>query len=100
MYVILWEFAVRPDKIHDFVVAYKADGDWARLFRLAEGYVGTELLSSDEAPERYVTIDRWKSADDFARFQAEFGDPYRLLDQRLETLTLSERKLGAFTSVE
>jgi heme-degrading monooxygenase HmoA len=100
MYVILWEFAVRPDKIRDFVAAYKADGEWARLFSLAEGYVGTELLSSDEAPERYVTIDRWRSANNFVRFQTQFGDQYRRLDQRLELLTLSERKLGSFTSVE
>lgn len=98
MHVIIWEFAVRPDKIHDFVAAYKADGDWARLFSLAEGYLGTELLSSEEAPERYVTIDRWRSVDDFVRFQAQFGDQYRLLDQRLELLTLSERKLGSFSA--
>jgi hypothetical protein len=31
MHVIVWEFVVRPDKIRDFIAAYKADGDWAQL---------------------------------------------------------------------
>jgi heme-degrading monooxygenase HmoA len=100
MHVIMWKFVVKPDKIHDFVAAYKATGDWAKLFGLANGYEGTELLSSTDSADRFVTIDRWRSLDDFARFQQQFGEQYRTLDRQLEGFTLSERKLGTFTTGE
>ena len=100
MHVILWEFVVQPDKIHDFVATYEATGDWAKLFGLANGYEGTELLSSTESANRFVTIDRWRSLDDFARFQQQFGEQYRTLDRQLKGFTLSERKLGTFTTGE
>jgi heme-degrading monooxygenase HmoA len=98
MHIILWEFVVKPDKIDAFVAAYKATGDWAQLFRLADGYEGTELLSSIDSPDRFVTIDRWRSLEDFARFQQQFGEQYRTQDKQLEGLTLSEQKLGTFTT--
>jgi heme-degrading monooxygenase HmoA len=72
----------------------------ARLFAKADGYIGTELLGSTNSDRAatFVTIDRWKTADVFTRFQERFGNEYRLLDTQLEGLTLSERKLGTFIS--
>jgi heme-degrading monooxygenase HmoA len=98
MYVIVWEFVVRPEKIDEFVAAYKSGGAWAKLFARADGYIGTELLRSTDSGQAatFVTIDRWKTADDFTRFQERFGNEYRLLDTQLEGLTLRERKLGTF----
>jgi heme-degrading monooxygenase HmoA len=107
MYIIIWEFIVRPEKVDAFVAAYKSDGAWAQLFAQADGYIGTELLLATErdqgATERdqgrtYVTIDRWQHAEDFARFQEQFGHEYKALDTELEGLTVSERKLGTFIS--
>jgi heme-degrading monooxygenase HmoA len=100
MYVIVWEFIVRPDKIGEFVAAYKSDGAWAQLFAQAEGYAGTELLHSTDSGQStiFITIDRWKMAEDFTRFQKHFGTEYRQLDTQLEGLTLRERKLGTFIS--
>jgi heme-degrading monooxygenase HmoA len=100
MYVILWEFVVRPEKIGEFVAAYKSDGAWAKLFVQADGYIGTELLSSTDSDQTatFVTIDRWKSAEDFTRFQERFGAEYRRLDTQLEGLTSRERKMGTFIS--
>jgi heme-degrading monooxygenase HmoA len=100
MYVILWEFVVRHDMVSNFVAAYKSDGAWAKLFAQAEGYLGTELLSSPETDQEptFVTIDRWKSAEDFTRFHEQFGAEYRALDTQLEGLTIRERKLGMFVS--
>jgi heme-degrading monooxygenase HmoA len=97
MYIIMWEFKVRPERVGEFVLAYNADGDWAQLFRLAEGYRGTELLASTEDVERFVTIDRWDKAEDFVLFQESFSQQYHSLDARLEGLTLSEIKLGTFS---
>jgi heme-degrading monooxygenase HmoA len=100
MYVIVWEFVVRPEKIDAFVAAYKSDGAWAQLFAQADGYIGTELLLATERDQgmTYVTIDRWQHAEDFTRFQEQFGDEYKALDTELEGLTVSERKMGTFLS--
>lgn len=100
MYVIIWEFVVRPEKVAEFVAAYKSDGAWATLFSKAEGYIGTKLLRSTDSSQgaTFVTIDRWKTAEDFTRFQEHFGSEYRLLDTQLEGLTSRERKLGTFIS--
>ncbi len=97
MYVIVWEFVVRPEKIEAFADAYNSDGAWGKLFAQADGYIGTELLrSTGSGAATFVTIDRWKTAGDFTRFQEHFGNEYRLLDTQLEGLTLRERKLGTF----
>jgi heme-degrading monooxygenase HmoA len=100
MYVIIWEFVLRPEKVDAFIAAYTSDGAWAQLFAQADGYSGTELLSSTdgEQPATFVTIDRWKTAEDFIRFQQQFGNEYRRLDTQFEGLTLRERKLGTFVS--
>jgi heme-degrading monooxygenase HmoA len=98
MYVIVWEFVVLLEKVDAFVAAYRSDGAWAQLFAQADGYIGTELLSATDNDQgmRYVTIDRWKTAEDFTRFHERFGTEYRRLDTQLEGLTIRERKLGTF----
>jgi hypothetical protein len=48
MHVILWEFTIKPEKQQTFLDAYGPEGNWAQLFRRAEGYLGTELLQSDQ----------------------------------------------------
>jgi heme-degrading monooxygenase HmoA len=97
MYVILWEFVVPPEKVDAFIATYKDNGAWAKLFAQAEGYVGTELLCATDGAI-YITIDRWQHAEDFTRFQEQFGTQYRALDTQLQGLTVHERKLGMFVS--
>lgn len=98
MHVILWEFTVKPEKQQAFLHAYGPEGDWVRLFGRAEGYRGTELLQS-EAPNTFVTIDRWEQAADFEHFKDRFKTEYQQLDTRFEQLTVAERKLGTYTIV-
>jgi heme-degrading monooxygenase HmoA len=100
MYVILWEFIVRPEKVEAFVAAYGSDGTWVQLFAQADGYLGTELLSSADSSQQqvFITVDRWQTVGHFARFETQFDTQYRTLDTHLEELTLKERKLGAFVS--
>jgi heme-degrading monooxygenase HmoA len=81
-----------------FVSAYRPGGKWAQLFNLADGYLGTKRLSSTDDAARFVTIDRWRSSEDYARFHERFNQQYRSLDAQLEQLTLSETKLGTFTT--
>lgn len=100
MYVILWEFHVKPGRCEQFSAIYSPHGEWAQLFAQAPGYLGTELLESTEDATRFVTIDRWTREEDFKSFQESYRNPYAALDQLCEDLTLSERTLGTFTEAD
>jgi heme-degrading monooxygenase HmoA len=99
MHIIIWEFTVREERIQEFISAYKADGDWGTLFRRAEGYLGTQLLRSSEAPNTFLTIDRWESSNSFEVFRKRFGTEYEELDAQCESYTLSERNVGVFSQL-
>jgi len=62
MYVILWEYQVKPDYRAAFEEIYAANGAWAQLFEKETGYLGTELLHDPNNAHRYITIDRWDSS--------------------------------------
>jgi len=96
MIVIVWEFRVRPGRAAGFERAYGPNGDWARLLHHGDGYLGTELLRDREDPERYLTLDRWASAEAFASFEARYRAEYRALDAVCETLCSEERRVGSF----
>ncbi len=100
MYVAVWQFRIVPESREAFLAAYGPQGEWAQLFRRAEGYMGTELLAMIDDSDIYVTLDRWRSREDFALFQQRFGAEYRVLDERCTSLTVSETKLGEGESVE
>jgi quinol monooxygenase YgiN len=95
-YVTVWEFRVRDDRRAEFERHYGPEGSWAGLFRQAEGYLGTELLHDRSDPLRYLTIDRWESADACRAFRAEFAGPYSSLDAACEALTTHEAALGEY----
>jgi heme-degrading monooxygenase HmoA len=98
MYLILWRFDVHPARRDEFVRRYAADGDWARLFARADGYRGTELLTLEDATDSFLTIDRWDSAEAWARFRSTFATEYEALDLGCEGLTLKEERIGAGVS--
>jgi quinol monooxygenase YgiN len=96
MHVIVWEFRIEQVKRGAFEKAYGAAGAWAALFAKSDGCMGTELLRDENDPGRYLTIDRWVSSEHFGRFKEAFGDAYEALDRKLEGLSTSEVKIGAF----
>jgi|SRR5271157_104529 len=103
MHVIIWEFTVREEHIQEFIRVYNSDGDWAQLFKRADGYLGTELLRSSAEPDIFVTtdfltIDRWESATCFDIFLKQFAAEYQRLDKQLEGYTLAEKKVGVFAT--
>jgi heme-degrading monooxygenase HmoA len=100
MYVVIWEFEVRPERAAEFRFIYSPEGEWARLFRQSDGYRSTELLRSSENAHCFLTIDRWASPQDYANFQQNFREQYLALDLRCEGLTLSERRIGAFAEID
>ena len=96
MYTTIWHYRVAPGRERDFEAYHGAAGPWVQLFRRAKGFRDTVLLRDVERTDEYVTFDRWDSADDYARFRAEFRDEYARLDVAAEALTSLERHIGGF----
>lgn len=97
-HVLVWEFLVRPEHRLQFERHYGPDGTWAALFRRSPGYVGTLLLHDRAQALRYVTIDRWESAESYRTFRALHSREYAELDGLCEALTTHEAALGEFSA--
>jgi [ribosomal protein S5]-alanine N-acetyltransferase len=95
-YACIWEFEVAPQKQAEFLRAYGPEGAWSDLFGKAGGYIGTLLLSDQCSPTRYLTIDRWRSAEAHAAFLHRFRTEYEELDKRCERFTKREASLGSY----
>jgi len=95
---IVWVFEARPDRLPEFENVYGVDGNWAKLFRTAEGYIDTALLRDLENPNRFLVIDRWHNRESFDSFKQRHAEAYDQLDRQCEELTLAELKIGIFDS--
>jgi heme-degrading monooxygenase HmoA len=98
MHAIAFRYAVEPDQAERFERTYGPDGDWARFFASAAGYLGTELLRAD--PGVYLLLDRWESAQSFDAFMAGHGAEYERRSRETSGLYGREDRLGAFELVE
>ena len=96
MFVVVWQFEIAEENIPAFEAAYGPDGAWARLFRNAPNYLGTELLRDAYVPLTYLTIDRWASEDDFRAFRKDRDSEYEALDRACDLLTSRETRIGAY----
>ena len=99
MYVIIWEYQVKADRVVEFERIYASNGAWAELFRKEQGYLGTELLRDSTHPHRYLTIDRWTSSEDYESFRSQWKSEYATLDAQCEGLTIQETLLGMWESI-
>jgi heme-degrading monooxygenase HmoA len=97
MFVVVWQFEIAEEKIVPFEAAYGSAGTWARLFRSAPEYLGTELLRDAYIPGSYLTIDRWASEDAFRAFRKDHDTDYETLDRACDALTTRETRIGAYT---
>ena len=98
MIAIIWRYEVRDEHRTEFEAAYGPTGDWARLFARTEGFRGTELLRSDD--DSYLTLDIWRSAEDFAAFLGDHQSDYEALDARTEGWTRAEHRIGEYEVLE
>jgi len=96
MFVILWEYEVKPGREELFEV-YGPQGDWARLFQTDPHYRETRLLRDISRPRYYFTLDDWDTETDFTQFKTAHSAEYAELDRATEGLTLSEQRLTTFT---
>jgi heme-degrading monooxygenase HmoA len=95
-YTSLWEFVVEAEQVVEFERHYGPQGSWVELFRQAPGYIQTLLLRDSTDSLRFVTIDRWESAEAYLRFRSVFSVQYAELDLRCKKLTTRETLLGNF----
>ena len=96
MFVILWEYEVKPGCEEVFEKMYGPKGDWARLFQADPHYRETRLLRDISRARCYFTLDYWDTEKDFMQFKAAHAAGYAKLDRATEGLTLSERRLATF----
>ena len=90
----VFEYEIDPGGAEAFEAVYGSDGEWARLFAGAEGYLGTELLRGEGG--RYLVIDRWRSEADYDAFLVAHADEYGARNQAATRLWLRERVVGRF----
>jgi hypothetical protein len=96
MFLVLWEFDVKPGCEARFESVYGPDGDWAELFRLDPNYRETRLLRDPARPNIYLTLDFWQCRESYANFKSLHYESYRALDELCEGLTVDEKHIGAF----
>jgi len=100
MFLIVWEYMARKDRLEEFESLYRPDGPWVELFRQSPGFVSTTLLRDDRDPHRFVIADRWSSEESYEAFKREHGAEYRAMSERGERLHRAEHLIGRFHFVE
>ncbi len=96
MFVILWEFEVKPGSEDRFLRAYGPHGAWVQLFQRDPHFRATQLQRDPARPLCYFTIDFWDSETAYNLFLAENQSSYLELDRRYAELTLHERRFLSF----
>jgi hypothetical protein len=96
MFLVLWEFEVKPGSTIRFEKVYGPSGDWAQLFRVDSNYQGTRLLRDLSRENFYLTIDSWLSQSSYEAFLQSHHDQYKTVDSLCESLTHAERRIGAY----
>ena len=97
MFVILWEFEVKPGSEDRFQSAYGPDGPWVQLFRRDPHFRGTQLRRDPTRPLFYFTIDLWDSESAYYDFLNANRTVYEELDHEAGGLTFQERHVVSFT---
>jgi Antibiotic biosynthesis monooxygenase len=99
MFLVLWEFEVKPECEECFERVYGTGGDWDSLFRRDSQYERTVLFRDTERPRVYLTADYWKSRASYEEFLRARGGEYEKLDLIAEELTANERHIGSYEIV-
>ena len=99
MYLIIWEYQVKEEQRTDFEKIYGENGAWVELFQKDAGFLGTDLLRDMQNPNRFLTIDRWISAQAYEHFLECHQEEYASLDAKWNELTEKENLLGRWQTM-
>ncbi|NJM26219.1 MAG: hypothetical protein HC859_12745 [Bacteroidia bacterium] len=96
MVVILWEYQIHPHLEQAFLSWYRSDGTWAQFFAQSDHYLGTEFYRSEDKPNTYVTIDKWRNREAYDAFLSSNAKHYAEFDARCEQFTVKETLIGYY----
>ena len=96
MFLVLWEFEVKPGAEERFERVYGTGGDWDSLFRRDAAHAGTYLFRDTTRPRAYLTLDFWLSRKSYEEFLRNRSSEYKALDAAADDLISSERHIGSF----
>jgi heme-degrading monooxygenase HmoA len=99
MFLVLWEFEVKPEGHQRFEQIYGSNGEWVQLFACDGNFHKTILWQDLSRSNVYLTMDFWHSSEAYESFKQSKREEYQLLDRACESLTVTERYLGAFDQV-
>ena len=95
MFVVLWEYEVKPGREQEFEKVYGPGGDWDSLFRSDANHAGTYLFRDTVRPRVYLTTDYWHSRKSYEEFLQVRRKDYLLLDAATGNLISTERRIGS-----
>ena len=95
MFLVLWEFEVKPSRKQRLQQVYGPGGDWDSLFRTDPNHAETRLFRDTTRIGVYLTADYALSRKSCEEFRALRRTEYKALDAATENLTLSERHIGS-----
>src|SRR4030088_1551945 len=61
MFLVLWEFEVKPENENRFEKIYSPGGEWDSLFRRDPHFIESQLWRDVSRPRIYLVIDSWAS---------------------------------------
>jgi Antibiotic biosynthesis monooxygenase len=96
MFLVLWEFEVKPGCEERFERVYGAGGDWNSLFRRDSNHAGTYLFRDLAKPRVYLTADYWVTQTAYKDFLQREEADYKRIDAETEALTVAERHVGSY----
>jgi hypothetical protein len=73
MFLVLWEFEVKPECEERFERVYGTGGDWDSLFRRDSHHERSELFRDTDRSRIYLTADYWKSRKSYEEFLRDRG---------------------------
>jgi heme-degrading monooxygenase HmoA len=98
-FAVAFLYSVAEGGQEAFERAYGPDGEWARFFAGAEGYLGTELNRGVEDARRYLVLDRWSDEGRYRAFLTARREEYDRRGRAAGVLYATEDRLGAFVAV-
>jgi hypothetical protein len=95
MFLVLWEFEVKPGCEQRFERVYGPGGDWHSLFHRDSNHAATYLFRDTSRPRVYLTADYWLSRTSYEEFLQDQKSAYQSLDAASADLTTNERHVGS-----
>jgi quinol monooxygenase YgiN len=96
----VWAYEIKDEFIDQFKEAYGPNGKWATLFRHCSGYIKTVFLQDLDNPNRFITIDYWKSYSAYSSMKEIVEPEYEYLVKQCEPYTDAEEHLGIFETID